>query len=45
MIHYTFFMPINRRQFLTTLGLTTIATQIAPAIAQNPVTNLSNHPG
>jgi|UPI0001958312 muramoyltetrapeptide carboxypeptidase len=28
-------MHINRRQFLTTLGLTTIATQIPPAIAQN----------
>ncbi len=28
-------MHINRRQFLTTLGLTTMATQIPPAITQN----------
>jgi muramoyltetrapeptide carboxypeptidase len=33
-------MHINRRQFLTTLGLTTIATQIPPVIAQNSLTNL-----
>jgi muramoyltetrapeptide carboxypeptidase len=33
-------MYINRRQFLTTLGLTTIAIQISPVIAQSPLGNL-----
>ncbi|MBK1988221.1 LD-carboxypeptidase [Sphaerospermopsis aphanizomenoides BCCUSP55] len=35
-------MTLNRRQFLTTLGLTTIATQIPPAIAQNQISPLTN---
>lgn len=30
-------MSINRRQFLTMVGLTTLATQISPAIAQIPL--------
>jgi muramoyltetrapeptide carboxypeptidase len=37
MIDYIFSMTINRRQFLTTLGLTTIALQIPSAIAKNPL--------
>ncbi|MFM7405417.1 MAG: LD-carboxypeptidase [Cuspidothrix sp.] len=33
-------MHINRRQFITTLGLTTIASQIPPAIAKNLPTTI-----